>query len=90
MGAQLAKGQIAAENGQSRGAEGICQGDEERRIAVRACAVRQDKAICSLARRGVQESPDWNLIRRSFGELSKAVHRSSIIRRRFPSLLDRM
>jgi hypothetical protein len=50
---QLAKGKIAAEDGQSRGAERTRQGDEKRRIAVRSRAVRQDEAILTRTGRTV-------------------------------------
>ena len=86
MRSQLTKGKIAAKDGQSRGAEGICQRHQQRGIAVRARAVRQDKAIRALTGRRVQESSNGNFVRRSFGELSKAGHSPSIIRQRFPSL----
>jgi hypothetical protein len=51
---RLAKGEVAAENDESRGAEPICQGDEERRVAVRPCAVGQDEAIVCRINRAVQ------------------------------------
>ena len=86
VGSQLTKGQIAAEDDPSRGAEGICQRHQQRGIAVRSRAVRQDKAIRAMSGRGVQESSNGNLIRLSFGELSKAGHDLSIMRQRSPSL----
>ena len=56
MRPRLAERQIAAEHGESCGAERIGQSDEERGVAVGARAVGQDEGVCSGDVRKVQES----------------------------------
>lgn len=53
VGAKLAKGQVTAENGESRLAEGFSEGDEERCLAVGSGAVRENEAL--FRRCGVME-----------------------------------
>jgi hypothetical protein len=45
MGTELAKRQIAAEDGEAGVAEGVCYSDEEWRLAIRTCAVREDERV---------------------------------------------
>jgi len=60
---QLAKGQIAAEDGQSGGTERTSKRHEKRRIAVCTRAVRQDEAIRAWVGRAVQDPSNGYFIR---------------------------
>jgi hypothetical protein len=74
MWSQLARGQIATEDGQSRGTERTRQSHEKRRIAVCSRAVRQDEAIPIRTGRLVQEALNGYFIRRSIKKISKIGH----------------
>jgi hypothetical protein len=76
---QLAKRQIAAEDGPSRGTERACQCHEERRIAVGPRTVRQDQAIATRIDWGVQKSANRYFIRRSIHEFSIVVHAQHLL-----------
>jgi hypothetical protein len=72
---QLAEGKVAAEDGEPGGAEGVCERYEQRRVAVRSCAVGEDEAIAAGHRRGVEISANGYLVRRCVQKLSMASHR---------------
>jgi hypothetical protein len=63
MGPQLPEGEIAAQDGNPRGAERIRQCHEKRRVAIRSGAVRQDEAIAAGTVRAVQEPVNGDFIR---------------------------
>lgn len=83
MRSQLAKGQIAAEDGQARFAERTRQRHEKRRLAVRSCAVREYKATSTWAGRAVQKSSHGYCIQRSVQEHFVFIHTQRIVRLRF-------
>lgn len=74
VGARLAKGQIAAEDGESGVAERGGEGDEERRVAVRARAVGQDEGFAGRIGREMEEAADGRFIRRIVLEFSNRAH----------------
>jgi hypothetical protein len=77
--AQLAKGKIAAEDGEPRGAEGIRQRGEQRSVAVRSRAVGEDKAIAAGSGRGMQISPNGYFVRRRIQKFAMAVHTHRVL-----------
>ena len=54
----LAKGQIAAQNGESRFRKRMVQSREQLRLTVRSCAVREDYGVPVGGGRLVQKSAD--------------------------------
>ena len=79
---QLAKGKVAAENGDSRCAEPIGQCHEKRRVAVRSRAVSKDDAIPCRALRAVEVSPNAYFIYQEVKKLSVAVHTHRVLQPR--------
>jgi len=71
---RLAEGEIAAEDGQPRGAEGTRQRHEKGRVAVRSRAVRQDEAFSSRIGRAVQKPSNRYFILRSVQKILIVVH----------------
>ena len=71
---QLAKGQVAAEDGQPGGAESTCERREKGRVAVRSRTVRQYQAIPSRIGRLVQKPSNGYFILRSVEKFSVLVH----------------
>jgi hypothetical protein len=71
---QLAEGKIATEDGQPGGAERTRQRDEERGIAVRSRAVRQDEAIPIRIGRAMQKPSNGYFALRSVQKFSMRVH----------------
>ena len=55
IGSQLPEGKIAAEHGQTRGAEGVGQRHKKGRVAVRSRAVRQDETVAGRTGRLMQK-----------------------------------
>jgi hypothetical protein len=74
MRLQLAEGQIKAEDGNSRGAERIRQCHEQRGVAVRSRAVRQDETIIAGNGRAVQVPANGYFIGRGDRHFAMAVH----------------
>ena len=56
VGARLAEGEIAAEDGEAGRGEGFRQGDEQQGVAVCSCSVGEDEAIRCVGRRVVEDS----------------------------------
>jgi hypothetical protein len=73
----LAERKIAAQYGQARSAEPICQGNKERRVAVRSRAVCQYEAIRTSNRRAVQD-PSNRYFNRNIQKVSKLIHNHGI------------
>jgi hypothetical protein len=71
---QLAEGKIATEDGQPGGAERTRQRHEERGIAVRSRAVRQDEAIPIRIGRAMQKPSNGYFALRSVQKFSMRVH----------------
>lgn len=74
----LPEGQVAAKNGEPRGAERIRQRREKRGAAVGTGAMRQDQAVCARKSRPVQESSNRCVLIGVISEFVKVVH---IVRR---------
>jgi hypothetical protein len=74
VGTRLAKGQIAAEDGESGVAECARQGHEERSIAVRSRAVGQDEGIAGRMGREMEEPANGRFIRRIVLAFSNHAH----------------
>ena len=87
MRSQLAKGQIAAQDGQAGGAKRTCQRYEKRRSAVRP-APCVNKAISARTAGAVQEPSNWYFIRWSIRELFIVLHTQRIVRQPFINWLE--
>jgi hypothetical protein len=74
---RLAERKIAAQYGQARSAERICQDNKERRVAVRSRAVCQYEAIRTSNRRAVQESSN-RYFNRNIYKFSKVIHNNCV------------
>jgi hypothetical protein len=74
VGTRLAKGQIAAEDGESGVAECACQGHKKRRIAVRSRAMGQDEGIAGRMGREMEEPANGRFIRRIVLAFSNHAH----------------
>jgi hypothetical protein len=79
---QLAKGKVAAENGESPSAESLGQCHEEPRVAVRSSAVSKDEAIPCRTMRAVQVSSNAYFIYQKVTKLSVAVHTHRVLQPR--------
>jgi hypothetical protein len=75
---QLAEGEIAAEDGQPGSAERTGQRHEQRRVAVRSCAMRQDEAIPIRIGRPMQKPSNWNFIQWGVEKFLIVVHTRQI------------
>jgi hypothetical protein len=73
LGARLAEWEIAAEDGESRCAEGFGESDQQRSIAVCSGAVGQYQAIAAALRGLVEETANGDSVG-SVLELPKAFH----------------
>jgi hypothetical protein len=74
MGSQLAEGKIAAEHGQTRGAEGVRQRHKKGRVAVGSRAVCQDETVASRIGRVVQKPSNRHPILWSIPKFPIVVH----------------
>jgi hypothetical protein len=76
---QLAKGKVAAENGESPSAEPLGQCHEKPRVAVRSSAVSKDEAIPCRTLRAVQVSSNAYFIYQKVTKLSVGVHTHRVL-----------
>jgi hypothetical protein len=74
MGSQLSEGKIAAEHGQTRGAEGVRQRHKKGRVAVGSRAVCQDETVASRTGRVVKKPSNRHPILWSIPKFPIVVH----------------